>query len=455
MSHPAHPPGARLDALTAELRDQLGAAHVVDDPDVVASASQDWTGRFGSPAALVVRPGSTEEVAAVLVACGRARIPVVPQGGNTGLVGGGVPRGGEVLVSLGRLDELKVDDESGEVVAGAGVTLAAVQHGAARAGWRYAIDFGARQVATVGGMVATDAGGVGVFRHGSTRRQVLGLEVVMAGGEVVSHLSGPLKDGAGFRVADLVCGSEGTLAVVTRARLRLIPAPSRQVVVFAGFEHLDRALGAAGRSRSVPEVDAIEFIGPECLAGLVESGSSVPVAVSGWALLVSAAGERDVTDALADAMSGATGAAVADDARAARELWDLRDAVPEVIRRIAPPLKFDVAVPTARLGSFLHQLPIAVASIDPAADVWRFGHAADGNVHVNVTGARSSEADLERAVFELVLDAGGSLAAEHGVGIAKAKWMPRARTEVELEAMARIKTALDPDRLLNPGVLGL
>src|SRR4051794_4168329 len=210
----------RLDAI-------VGAAHVLDDAEVCASYGRDCTGRFGGAAALVVRPGSTREVAEVMAACHAAGMPVVPQGGNTGLVGGGVPRGGEIVLSLTRLDALgPVDPVAAQVTAGAGVTLERLQHGAAAAGFAFGVDHGARSGATVGGMVATNAGGAQVLRHGAMRAQVMGLEAVLPDGRVVRRLAGLLKDNAGYDLGQLLVGSEGTLAVVTAARLRLLPPPA-------------------------------------------------------------------------------------------------------------------------------------------------------------------------------------------------------------------------------------
>src|SRR3954463_2610423 len=244
----------RLDAI-------VGAAHVLDEPEVCASYSGDCTGRFGGAAALVVRPGSTREVAEVMAACHAAGMPVVPQGGNTGLVGAGVPRGGEIVLSLARLDALDpVDPVAAQVTAGAGVTLERLQHGAAAAGFAFGVDHGARSGATVGGMVATNAGGAQVLRHGTMRAQVMGVEAVLADGRVIRRLAGLLKDNAGYDLAQLVIGSEGTLAVVTAARLRLVPAPAHVVTALLGVGSTDDAVDVMRVLRdSVPSLNAVEF----------------------------------------------------------------------------------------------------------------------------------------------------------------------------------------------------
>ena len=206
-------------------------------------------------------------------------------------------------------------------------------------------------------------------------------------------------------------------------------------------------------------MEAVELIAPECVALLRSGGHRVPGPEGSWALLVDAEASLDAHrafESLLAEVDSSTAIAVADDARLRRELWDLRDAVPEVIRRDGVPLKFDVAVPLRSLGGFLDELPDVVAAADPTARLWRFGHAADGNIHVNVTGSDASrDAAIEDTVLGLVLDLGGSISAEHGIGIAKAAWMERARSPAELEAMRRVKAAFDPGRILNPGVLGL
>ena len=236
--------------LLATLRETVGAQHVRTDPDVIAANVVDWTGRFRGATDAVVSPGSVDEVAAVLARCDAERIAVVPQGGNTGLVGGSVPLHGEIVLDLRRLDAVSpVDARTGQVTAGAGVTLARLQQVAGEAGWRYGVDLASRDVATVGGMVATNAGGVHVLRYGPTRRQLVGIEAVLADGRVIRRLDGLEKDNSGYDLAGLLCGSEGTLAVVTAARLRLHPPNRYAVVALCAFDDVDAALDAVGTIR--------------------------------------------------------------------------------------------------------------------------------------------------------------------------------------------------------------
>jgi FAD/FMN-containing dehydrogenase len=350
------------------------------------------------------------------------------------------------------------------VVAGAGVTLDGLHRHVAARGWRYPIDFGSRELATVGGMVATNAGGVGVFRHGSTRQRLIGVEVVMAEGVVSSRLGGLRKDSTGYDLAGLLCGSEGTLGVVTAACLRLDPVPATVATAWLEFDDLDAAVAAATRFRTgCPELEALEVIAPECVAALAAEDAGV--AAGGAALLVEAAGDGDPAaqlDAIAATVAGLRGAQVAIEPDRRARLWRRRDAIPELILREGIPLKLDVAVPPGALGGFLASIERLVAERLPAAHLWRFGHAADGNVHLNLTGVlgESGAADAavvaaEDAILEAVVGVGGTIAAEHGIGTAKVRWLGLSRSDAERRAMAAIKAALDPQRVFNPGVLGL
>ena len=453
--------------LLAAVRDVVGAANVRTDPDVIAANLVDWTGRFRGETDAVVRPGTVDEVGAVLRLCNDARVAVVPQGGNTGLVGGSVPLRGELVLDLRRLDSIgAVDPRTGQVTAGAGVTLARLQRQAREAGWQYGVDLGARDVATVGGTVATNAGGVHVLRYGPTRRQLVGIEAVLADGRVIRRLDGLEKDNSGFDLAGLLCGSEGTLAVITAARLRL-HAPTRDAVVaLCAFDAVDTALDAVGTlRRELDCVNAIELFLDDGLELVCERlGLARPFAASHAAyVLVEAAANTDPTAALDHAVglcADVADVAVATDAPSARALWRYREGHPEAINLVGTPLKLDVALPADRLGEFIHTVPERVAAVAPGAAVWMFGHAGDGNVHVNVTGipldADDIRADGDRvteSVFELVATLHGSISAEHGIGTAKRRYLHLVRSAVEIATYRAIKRALDPVGILNPNVL--
>jgi FAD/FMN-containing dehydrogenase len=447
------------------LIDIVGARQVVTDPDARAPYERDWTGRFVGSSPAVVRPADVDEVAACVAVCADAGVAIVPQGGNTGLVGGSVPLAGEVVLSTRRLTRLDpVDRIAGQVTAGAGVTVAAVQAAATAAGWRYPVDLAARDSATVGGTVATNAGGLHVLRHGATRAQLLGIEAVLGDGSVVSHLHGLVKDNTGYDLAGLLCGSEGTLGVVTAARLRLVPRPRAVTTALVGLPDAATAVRAVAAWRAaVPELEAAELF--------LAAGLDLVCAAFGLAhpfrgrppvyVLVEAAGADDPTDRLAGALAETSAASgVGDDAVAVAtepgpraQLWRYREEHTTAINTLGAPHKLDVTLPLDALGPFIDEVPAVVAAVAPAARTWLFGHVGDGNVHVNVTGLPPDDDRVDGAVLEAVAAAGGSISAEHGIGTAKRRWLPLNRTPAELAAFAAIKRALDPAGILNPGVL--
>jgi FAD/FMN-containing dehydrogenase len=452
---PAALPGAFL----TEVRGALDERSVVTDPEQTAGQGVDWTGRFRAAPPVVVRPRTVDEVAAVLLAAGAHGVAVVPQGGNTGLVGGATPLDGEVVVDLRRLDTITdVDALGGQLTAGAGCTIAAVQQAARDVGWAYGVDWAARDTATVGGSVATDAGGLRFVRHGSTRRQLLGAEAVLGSGVVIGHLPRVEKDNTGYDLAGLLCGSEGTLGIVTAARLRLVPAAPLLATALVGFESVARAVEAAwAMRRDLPALEAVELMTSSGL-DLVCSVRSWPAPLGPAAalLLIEVGDHRDPAAALADAVEGLGGvvdAAVATDGPRRAQLWRYREAHTDAIATLGAPHKFDVTLPASELAPFVIDAPGIVASIAPGARTWCFGHAADGNVHVNVTGLAADDEAVAAAVFGEVAARGGSISAEHGIGRAKRRWVHLARSAEELRTMRSIKDALDPHGICNPGVL--
>ena len=440
----------------------VGQPNVVTDPEVTASYAVDWTGRYRGTAPIVVRPGSTDEVAEVVRRCRDVGAALVPQGGNTGMVGGGVPLAGEVVVSLRRLDAVDaVDGRAGQLTARAGVTLAGVQQAAAAAGWAYGVDLGGRDSATIGGNVATNAGGLRVLRYGDTRAQVLGVEAVLGTGAVVSHLGGLIKDNTGYPLHALLCGSEGTLGVVTAVRLRLVPpAPARVVALLGMRGPGDAVAGAQQLRRTLPALSAAELMlgsGVSLVSRVL--GLPQPLAEPhGAYLLVEASGATDPTGALSEAVASLEGvrdAAVATEPAPAAALFRYREGHTEAINSIGPPHKLDVSFPPDVLAEMVDRMPQVVAAVAPGAEVWLFGHVGDGNVHVNVTGVDPDDNRVDDAVFRAVAAAGGSISAEHGIGTAKRPWLGLGRSEAELAAFAAIKRALDPDGILNPNVLAV
>lgn len=449
-------------ALPARLREIVGGRHCLTDAALRASYETDWTRRFSGRASAVVRPGSVEEVSAVLRACADAGVGVVPQGGNTGLVGGSVPRNGEVVLSLLRLAEVgPVDAGAGEVTVGAGVTLAAAQGVARAAGWEVGVDLAARDSATIGGMVATNAGGVHVLRHGAMRQQVLGFEAVLADSSVLRRLPGMPKDNTGFDLGGLLAGSEGTLAVITAVRLRLVPRLARRAVAVAGFPDAAAAVGAAARlRRELADVMALELFTREGLELVQRHARLAPPfrAACAFHLLVEAGSdESDPTERLVGALERLgvddDAVAVASDPGGRERLWQLRERHTEAVNAEGVPHKLDVSVPFARYVEFVEAAPRAVSAADPTARTIVYGHVGDGNVHVNVLGPAPDDERTDDAVLSLVLELGGSVSAEHGIGVAKVDWLVRDRGEVAVGAMRALKHALDPAGILNPGVL--
>jgi len=449
------------EAFVAALRDVVGDQHCLTDPDLRASYETDWTRRFHGSALVVVRPGSTDEVAAILRLCADAGVAVVPQGGNTGLVGGSVPRGGEVVLSTTRLNEVgEVDAEAGEVTLGAGVTLAVAQDRARAAGWDVGVDLGARDSATIGGLVAANAGGINVLRHGSMRRQVLGIEAVMADGRVLRRLPGMPKDNTGYDLASLLAGSEGTLAVITRVRLRLVPQLRHRAVCVAGFADAAAAVHAAALlRRRLASVMALELFTDAGLELVMRhAGAAAPFAArTAVYLLVEVADDvSDPSDALieaVDALGVGESASIAVDPAGRHRLWQLRERHTEAISAEGVPHKLDVSVPLARYAELVERAPLAVALVAPGARTISYGHVADGNLHINVLGPAPDDEAADAAVLQLVLELGGSVSAEHGIGVAKVDWLVRDRGEASVAAMRAIKDAWDPRGILNPGVL--
>jgi FAD/FMN-containing dehydrogenase len=441
--------------------DALGPERVITAPGDTAPFCVDWTGRFRGATPAVLRPGTTEQVAAVVALCRHHGLALTPQGGNTGLVGGSVPLAGEIVLSLRDLDRLApVDDVSGQVTVGAGASLAAVQGAATAAGWAYGVDFASRDRATIGGTIATNAGGLRVLRYGDTRAQVVAVEAVLGDGSIVSHLGGPTKDNTGYHLPSLLCGSEGTLGIVTATRLRLVPAASERATALLAFDSVERAVAAAGDlRRHVPTLEAAELmlaagIGLVCRV----TDRPPPPGPSAAAFLLVEAGDRLSPAAeLAAGIEALTGVVhvtpVATDPVPAAALWRYREDHPAAVNTLGPPHKFDVSLPGDGLAAFVDEAPGIVAAVAPGATTWMWAHAVDGNVHVNVTGLAPDDDRVGDTLLRSVAARRGSISGEHGIGTAKRAWLHLNRTLAEIDAFRALKRALDPDGILNPNVL--
>jgi len=462
------PQAPGLEAFLSEVRSALGSAAVLNDPDVVSGHTTDWTRRFVGHSPAVVRPRDTAGVADTIRSANRHGVELVPQGGNTGLVGGSVPTRGEVVLSLLGLDRMgEPDPISLQITCGAGVTLGALQRRVRAHGLGFGVDLAARDSCTLGGMAATNAGGIHLVRYGPMRNQVAGMEAVLGDGSVVSHLGGLDKDNTGYDLSSLLTGSEGTLGVITALRLRLRPVPTHRVLALVGCPDVAGAVElASGIRRGLGSVHAIEAVfGPAMELVERHLGRRAPIrAEGGWLLVEAAEVGRDPTDDLAGVLESGpdwvTDVAVATEDPTTTRLWEFREKLTEAIAVTGIPHKFDVSVPLPRMADFVEEVTSGLAGQFPGAQVYVFGHLGDGNVHVNVilpesTAVETAEAEPgpEELVLTLAAGFGGSISAEHGIGTAKRRYLPLVRSPEEISAFVRLKAALDPGGTMNPHVL--
>jgi FAD/FMN-containing dehydrogenase len=443
------------------LRQVVGTDHVLVGDDLTAGYTTDWTGRYRGRTAAVVRSGTTDEVRRVVELCAAHGVALVPQGGNTGLVGGSVPHGGELVLSLRRLRWLgDVDVVAGTVAVGAGVTLGELQSHVAGSGWSIGLDTTSRDTATLGGLVATNAGGSRVLRYGDMRAQVIGVQAVLGTGDVIDSLGRPAKDNTGYHLPSLLCGSEGTLAVVTAVEVRLHPTPAARATALLAFADVSAALRMIPVLRHVvPDLEAVELMVADGVRlvcdteGLAKPFTPLPGAM----LLVECAGavgaDNRLLAALPSLAESVVDALVATDDADRRGLWAYRERHTESIARHGVALKLDVTLALHRLAEFCDAARNAVGRVRGSARVLLFGHAADGNVHVNILGVTDIAEEVTDVVLRLVAERGGSISSEHGIGIAKRRWVPLTRPPAELAAFGLLKQALDPHGILNPGVL--
>lgn len=437
--------------LAEQLRAVVGAGHVSTEPDVLAARSVDWTGRYRGEAAVLVRPADADQVGAVLRVCRAAGARITVQGGCTSLVAGTVPEYGDVLLSTERLRGLgEVDLSERQVRAAAGVTLTEVQHAAERAGLCFGVDLAARDSATIGGMAATNAGGLRTVRYGSMVDQVVGLEVVLPDGSLLRRRSRVRSDNTGYDLMALFVGAEGTLGVITGVDLRLHPVPAHRVTAVCGFSDLDALVSASRIFRDMSTIAALELIDGR---GAALTGTA-PVP-GDWLLLVELAGDTDQTGPLADACVGLCAEpAVGTDAATRARLWQTRESLSEAVSLFGPPLKFDVALPLSEIAGFADRADALLAEYAPGAVRLLFGHVGEGNLHLNVLRC---DTDAERRVYPAMMDLiaahGGNVSSEHGVGSRKRAYLPMSREPADIAVMRAIKAALDPAGLLNPAVL--
>lgn len=455
----------------------VGQSGVLSSDGDMARYVADWRGYYPGAARAVVRPGSTREVALVVAACDAYGVPLVPQGGNTGLVGGSTPDASrtEVVLSLERMNAVRrVDRFDNTLTLEAGCTVVKAQEAASAEGRLFPLSLASEGSATVGGVLSTNAGGEQVLRYGNTRELTLGVEVVTADGRVLDNLTGLRKDNTGYDLKQLFIGSEGTLGIVTAATFRLF-APPRSVVTGwmavrdpqAAVEMLNRLVDAVGE-----RVTAFELIGREALSQVLAhplDGMRDPLSGGNeWAVLfdVSETSPRldprpVVEDVLAEAIEDGLviDAVLAESARQAHDLWALRDHVPEAQRLCGPSIKHDISVAISRIPDFIAEAGAALARAMPGIRVVCFGHVGDGNLHYNQSkpldmpdaAFRAREDEIHDIVHDVVARMHGSISAEHGIGRLKQAALLQHKSPVALDLMARIKLALDPANTFNPG----
>ena len=462
-------------SLVEQLRGLLGAGQVLSDGDLSAW-EQDWRRRWRGKALAVVRPGSSTEVAAVVRACAAAGVALVPQGGNTGLVGGGVPdaSGTQVLLSLQRMNRVRgLDAANLTLTAEAGCVLQAVQAAAAEQGFLFPLSLAAEGSCTLGGNLATNAGGTQVLRWGNTRELCLGLEVVTAQGDIWDGLSGLRKDNTGYDLRDLFIGSEGTLGVITAATMKLAPQPAATTTALAACHTLADAVALLNlaRSRLGAGLTGFEVMGRLALDLVARHFPALPKPLpqARWTVLLEQSdveGEaqaRTRFEALLDAALHAGcvhDAVVAESLAQSRALWHVRESIPLAQAEEGLNIKHDISLPVSAIPDFVEHTDAALQARHPGVRLVNFGHLGDGNLHYNVQAPAGVDGqrflvEQEHAVNTLVFDAvaarGGSFSAEHGIGLLKRDELALRKSPVALQMMRAIKAALDPQGLMNPG----
>jgi FAD/FMN-containing dehydrogenase len=462
-----------MSPLIDSLRTLLGGDHVLTEACDVAPYATDWRGRYSGRPLCVARPGSTDEVAAVVAACAAAGVAIVPQGGNTGLCGGATPTHGEVVVSLTRLNRVRaIDPANNTLTVEAGCTLAAVQEAAAAADRLFPLSLAAEGTATIGGNLATNAGGVQVLRYGNARELCLGLEVVLPDGRVWNGLRGLRKDNTGYDLKHLFIGGEGTLGIITAAVLKLYSRPRAVATAWATVPTPAAAVALLTRLRGSigGRVTAFELIGRPALDLVLQHipGSHDPLpATSPWQVLIELSDtmESDLDAALQDVLTDAVEAGEALDAALARSLaqakalWALRENISEAQKTEGISIKHDISLPVSRIPEFIARSDAALAAAFPGVRIVCFGHLGDGNLHYNQSkplaqdnaGFIAQTPAVNRIVHDLVHELGGSISAEHGLGQLKREEVLRYKSPVEMELMRAVKQALDPRGLMNPG----
>jgi FAD/FMN-containing dehydrogenase len=461
--------------ILARLREAAGPGGFSEDPQEIAPHLVEWRSKFQGRTPLLLKPHTTAEVSRILAICHQTRAPIVPQGGNTGLVGGQIPLNGEILLSLTRMNRIRsLDGEGMTVVAEAGVVLAELQRAADEAGLMFPLSLAAEGSCTIGGNLSTNAGGVNVLRYGNARDLALGLEVVLADGKVLDLLRTLRKDNTGYDLKQLFIGSEGTLGVITAAVLKLFSKPAERVTGLVAVPNVEAAVALLGRLQEATGglVSAFELmprLGLELVLAHIPATSDPLAAPFSWYVLIEATSGAafNLGDVVSQAIAGAIEHRAASDAVMAsseaqrQALWRLRESLSEAQKNEGSSIKHDVSVPVGAIPEFLRRGCDAAAQLIPEIRPVPFGHLGDGNIHFNFSVPKGGDneaflarwSELNRVIHDLVREFGGSISAEHGVGVLKREEILRYKSAVEIETMRALKRTLDPYNILNPGKL--
>jgi FAD/FMN-containing dehydrogenase len=460
-------------ALLARFAAIVGDRYAITDKDAQAPYLVELRGLYQGHTPVVLRPASVEEVSKILQLANETATPIVPQGGNTGLVGGQIPLHNEIVLSLNRLDRIReIDATSNTLTCEAGVTLQRAREAAAAADRLYPQLLPSEGSCTIGGNLSTNAGGTAAIAHGIARSHVLGVEAVLADGRVLNNLNKLKKDNTGYDLKNLFIGAEGTLGIITAAVLRLVPRPRSVETAFAGIESPEAALELLGiaTERTSGGVTSFEIMTRAGIELVLEHGAGTrdPLAAPHpwYALIELSSQQRDglresIEDILTQGMERGLvhDAAIADSIEQGKAFWRIRELFSEVQRHAGGSIKEDISVPVAAVPAFIREANAAVAALIPDARPLPFGHLGDGNIHYNVSqpiGADKAEflkrwGEVNEVVFAVVKKYGGSISAEHGIGLLKRDLLPSVKDPVALELMRGIKRLLDPKGILNPG----
>ena len=458
-----------------QLRAIVGADNLLVSVADMAPYLEDWRGRYRGAALCVVRPAAALEVSAVLRTCAQAAVPVVPQGGNTGLCGAATPdsSGLAVVVNLSRMNRIRdLDPANNTMTVEAGCVLASLQEAAAAAGRLFPLSLAAEGSCQIGGNLSTNAGGVQVLRYGNTRELTLGLEVVLPNGDLWNGLRGLRKDNTGYDLKHLFIGAEGTLGIITAAVMKLFPLPQASATAWLAIDSPTAAVRLLGELQAAfgATLTACELVSDISLALVLKHipGSLPPLSPNDWYLLIELSGGGEAS-ILHDALESFLGkalenesildAALAQSGEQAKRLWALRENIGESQKLEGLSIKHDVSVPISRIPEFIERADQALARAFPEIRIVTFGHIGDGNLHYNQSKSGAGEnsiflaaqVEVNHIVYQLVHELGGSISAEHGIGQLKRDELLHYKSPVEMAMMRAVKQALDPQGLMNPG----